>query len=137
MIDRPSPRRRGLTSVAALIALMIIALVCAAILKVGLARRSDVMAAERRLQADWLVESALDRASARLARSPDYPGETWEIPAEAFGGRGAASVTIRVEPVADAPGRRRVAVRADYPSGSSLRARRARETIMDITTDPR
>lgn len=137
MIPHRSNRRRGLTSVVALIALVIIALVCAAILKVGLSRRVDLAGTERRLQADWLAESALDRASSRLALAPDYGGETWTIPAEDLGGRGPASVVIRVEPVADRPDRRRVVVQAEYPSGATLRARRGKEIVMQLTPNPR
>lgn len=137
MIDRRAPRRRGLTSVAALIALVIVALVSAAILKVGVARRSDLMAAERILQADWLAESALERASGRLALTADYAGETWEIAADAFGGRGPARVLIRVEAVAGRADQRRVIVQADYPADSPRRARRGKETVMDVPTNPR
>ncbi len=130
--DRADPRR-GLVSVAALIGLIIIGLVCAGLLKVATGRRSEVATEERRLQADWLAESGLERASARLAEPGDYAGETWEVPAEDLGGRGAGTVAIRVEPIADRPGRWRVRVRADYPSGSALRARRTREMILQVT----
>ncbi len=133
----PSPRRRGLASVAVLVALLILGVIGLTLLKVGLARRAEVGAEERRLQADWLAESGLERASARLATAGDYPGETWEIPAEELGGRGPATVAIRVGPVADRPDRRKVRVQADYPTGSSLRTRKSRETLMEITPNPR
>ncbi len=134
MIRRP---RRGLASVAILIALIVIGLIGFGLLKVGLARRGEVGAEERRLQAGWLAEAGLDRAVARLAAADDFRGEVWEIPAEEFGGRGAASVTIRVEPVAGRDGVRKVRVEAEYPSGSSLRARKSREIIMEISLNSR
>ncbi len=133
----PSARRRGLTSVAALVALLLVALVCAAILKVGLARRAALQGVERGLQADWLAASALDRAAARLALTPDYPGETWEVPASELGDRGSGRVEIRVEAVADHPDRRRVAVTADYPGGSIRRARRAKSATIALHPQPR
>jgi type II secretory pathway pseudopilin PulG len=130
-------RRRGLVSVAVLIALFVIGLVCASLLRVALSRRSEVGREERRLQAGWLAESGMDRAVARLLASGDYAGETWEVPAGDLGGRGAATVAIRVEPVADRPDRKKVRVQADYPSGSSLRARQSREIIVVVKPSSR
>ena len=129
--------RRGLVSVAVLIGLIIIGIVCAGLLKVALTRRAEVGSEERRLQAEWLAESGLERASARLAASTDYPGETWEIPAEDLGGRGAGTVSIQVEPVADHPDRRKVRVHADYPTGSDRRSRQGKEIEMRITPPSR
>ncbi len=130
-----SPRRRGLVSVAVLIALIVVGLIAAGLLRVALARRSEAEMEERRVQATWLAESALGRASARLAESDAYGGETWEIPAGDLGGRGTGSVVIRVESVPDHPDRRRVEVRADYPKQASRRARRSLEVV--LTLNPR
>ena len=124
--------RRGLVSVAVLIALIIIGIICAALLKVALARRAEVGLEERRIQAGWLAESGVERALARLSASSDYTGESWEVPAEEFGGRGAATVAIRVERVSNVPNRLKVHVQADYPNGSNLRCRQARDIIVPI-----
>ena len=130
-------RQRGLVSVAVLIGLIIIGLICAGLLKVALARRSEVALEERRSQTEWLAESGLERASARLAASGDYQGETWEIPAEDLGGRGPAKVLIEIQPIADRLDHRKVRVQADYPSESSLRTRQTREIIIKITPPSR
>jgi type II secretory pathway pseudopilin PulG len=130
-------RRRALVSVAVLIALIIIAIIGAALLKVAFARRAEVMAQERRIQTAWLAESGLERASSRLAAAIDYTGETWEIPTEDLGGRGAGTVLIQVEKVADQPDRRKIRVQADYPANSGLRTRQSREIIIPITLAPR
>jgi Tfp pilus assembly protein PilX len=135
--NRPRPRRRGLASVVILIGLIIVGLVCAGLLKVALARRTEVGMEERRLQASWLAESALGRASARLADSDSYAGETWEVGPEELGGRGPGSVLIRVDSIPEHPDRRRVTVRADYPSDSSRRARRSLEVVLSITPKAR
>jgi hypothetical protein len=130
-------RRQGLVSVAVLVALFVIGLVCAALLKVAFARRAEVAMAERRIQAGWLAASGMDRAVARLLMSGDYGGETWDVPAEELGGRGAATVAIRVETVADRPDHRKVRVQADYPVGSSLRSRQSRELIVVVPSSSR
>ena len=131
------PGRRGLVSVVILVALIVLGLVCAGLLKAALTRRSEVGMEERRLQAAMLAESGLARASSRLAGPEPYDGETWEIPAEELGGRGTGSVLIRIEPVADRPDRRKVTVRADYPSDSSRRARRSLEAVLSVTPKAR
>jgi hypothetical protein len=130
-------RRKGLASVAVLIVLFVIALICAALLKVAFARRVELGMEERRAQAGRLAESGMDRAVARLNTSGDYAGETWGIPAEELGGRGAGSVSIQVEKVADRPDRRKVRVQADYPTGSSQRARQSREIIVVVKSSSR
>jgi type II secretory pathway pseudopilin PulG len=129
--------RKGLVSVAVLIGLIIIGLICAGLLKVALSRRAEVALEERRVQAGWLAESGLDRASSRLATSGEYSGETWEIPAEDLGGRGPAKVLIEIQAMADRADHRKVRVQADYPSGSSLRSRQTREIIVKITPPSR
>lgn len=125
-------RRRGLISVVVLATLLILGILGVALLRVALARRAEVGAEERKLQALWLVESGLDRAAARLQASADYEGETWEIPAPDLGGRGVGRVAIRVEPVEDQPLRRNVHVRAEYPEGSPSRATRSRAIVIEL-----
>jgi hypothetical protein len=97
-----------------------------------------------RVQADWLAESALERAAARLAADASYQGETWTLAAVEFAGRRGGQareanvlpsagdggrVLIRVEPAAGPPDRRRVHVEADYSSG---RARQTRDITMTL-----
>src|SRR5262249_50412500 len=105
---------RGLTAVAVLVCLVIITMISGAILKVGLAQRDQVRSQERRLQAEWLAESGIQRALARLALEPDYRGESWEISAQELGSSEPALVTISVDRLVNHPARRRVRARADY-----------------------
>jgi Tfp pilus assembly protein PilV len=124
-------------SVVVLIALFVIGLICVGLLKVAFARRAEAAMEERRLQAGWLAESGVDRAVARLQASADYSGETWEVPAADLGGRGSATVAIQVEKVPDRVDRKKVRVQADYPTGSSLRARQSCEIIFTIKSSSR
>jgi hypothetical protein len=112
--------------------LVVIGLICGALLRSGTARRGQARREAERLQADWLAESGLERAAARLADDADYRGETWEIPPEALGGARGAVVRIDVEPVADRPSQRRVEVRADYPRDAEFVARRSKQITMGI-----
>lgn len=119
-----------------MICLVIALSVGAAVVRTGLARRGQARAEERRLQADWLAESGLERASARLADAPDYAGETWQVPAADLGGRDDGSVTIAVEAVEGHPRRRLVRARADYPRDPSRRARARRQATIDLPPEP-
>jgi hypothetical protein len=106
-----------------LVCLLIVAIIGGALLRIGAAERQRMTGEERRLQAEWLVESGLERAAARLAAGGDYAGETWDLAPGDLGRSHPARVTIRVEPVANTPERRLVRVQADYPRDATLRAR--------------
>ena len=138
LIGRPSsfrcpPRRRpGVVTVAVLIGLVLVALIGGALLRTGLVQRRQIQMEERRLQAEWLAESGLERAAARLAGAPAYCGETWEVPAADLGGPWAGLVLIAVEPVEAQPTRRTVRVQADYPKGIEPRARQRKQAVVEL-----
>ena len=115
--------------VAVLVCLIIITLSAAPCSRSVWPTASSLAAQERRLQAEWLAESGVQRALARLAGDRDYPGETWSLTAAIWAERTAAGerlhharaesaaavVTIAVERVPATRKRRRVRVQADYP----------------------
>jgi hypothetical protein len=110
---------------------MVVTLVSGALVKQGVAYRRQVRARERRLQAEWLAESGLERAFTRMAAKPDYKGERWEIAAEALGQ--PALVTIEVDPPSAQGEDRIVRVRADYPPDLPRRIRFTREVVVPKT----
>ena len=74
-------------------AVLLIVMACLAIattLVVGWARiavleNRQARWAEDRLQAEWLAESAIQRAAAQLLANTEYPGEVWRFTAADFG----------------------------------------------------
>ncbi len=130
-----SSRRRGLVSVVLVAALLILAIVSAGLLRLAFLRKADLAMSERRLQAEWLVESGLDRTSARLGSKRDFTGETWTIPAAELGGRAEGVVTIAVEPVAGLANRRTIRVQADYPKAGDRRARHSRALTIELSPE--
>ena len=116
---------------AVLVCLLVVTLVSGVLVKQGVAYRRQVRAQERRLQAEWLAESGIDRAFARLAAKPDYAGERWEIAAETLGQ--PAVVTIEVDPPSAQNEDRVVRVRADYPPDPPRRIRCTREVVVPKT----
>ncbi len=135
----PTPRR-GLTTVAVLICLVVIMLISGVLLKIGVAQRDRVRAMERSLQAEWLAQAGLDRAAARLASSAGYAGETWALArrdlglTEATGGEPgrAALVLIKIEKPPGAPGRRLIKVQADFPPDPPHRARHSAQMLVEL-----
>jgi hypothetical protein len=79
-------------------AVLLVVMACLAIamtLIVGWARiavleNRQVRSAEDHLQAEWLAESAIQRAAAQLVANSEYPGETWRVTAADVGRRPAA-----------------------------------------------
>lgn len=127
-----STNRRGVALLTAIVCLAVIAVICGALVRVVYAQRQQTRIEERKLQAEWLAEAGLERAAAKLADTQDYSGETWQIAATEFAGRGSGSVRITVEKVADQPAKRLVRVQADYPADSDGRARQSKQAAMTI-----
>jgi hypothetical protein len=142
---RARNRRRGLTVVAVLICLIVLTLIGAALLKLGLVRRQINRDYELRLQAEWLLESGVNRALARVAEI-NYKGETWRFSAvdlglpersEQINGQkiikvDAAIVTIAVDQPRTEARRRRIRVHADYPLGGDRPSRCSQELLIDL-----
>jgi Tfp pilus assembly protein PilX len=130
--DRP---RRGMVAVVVLLCLLVLALIAGALLRTGTARRDELHARERRLQAEWLAEAGLRRALARLEAEPGYSGETWNIEARELGAADAATVAIAVEPSPSDARSRMIRVRADCPRDPPRRARCSRQITIYQTLD--
>lgn len=111
---RRRSRRRGTTIILAVVALFIVGVFSAELVRT-IARCSDAES-ERflRQQAAWLAEAGGHRAASRLQGKDAYPGEVWEIPASELGGN-AGRVEIRVVSDPAVPGKRQVTVTADFP----------------------
>jgi type II secretory pathway pseudopilin PulG len=123
---------RGMTAVAVLICLIVVTMISGALLRVGLTHRDQVRSQEQRLQAEWLAESGIQRAIARLASDPKYPGETWEIGAKELDSTEPASIAITIDRPPDTPRRVSVRVRADYPRDLPHRSRHSKKIIVEL-----
>lgn len=123
--------RRGSAIIPVLICFVLILLICAGLLKIGLAQRGQNKAEERALQTEWLVESGIERAAAKLASSADYTGETWTITPAEMDGAWAGIVIITVARAKDKPTTRQVTVAAEYPNGVELRNRQHKTVLVE------
>ena len=124
--------RRGAVLVVVLVCLAVAAAMFVVLVKLAAAGRQSMQAQCWRMQAQWLAESGLERAAARLAADAKYTNETWTIAAEELGGDAAGVVRIRAEAVADQPNRRLVSVEADYPDDPQHRVRCNKQIVVDV-----
>jgi hypothetical protein len=121
--------RRGIALVTAVVAVTVCSVMLFYLLKGSLDTQRQMRSHRHEVQADWLATAGIDRAIATLRQSRNYTGETWQVPADELGD--AAEVVIKVEPAAESNGRQ-ITVRADYPAGTPHRARKIRETTVQI-----
>jgi Tfp pilus assembly protein PilX len=145
-------RRSGFVLMTAMVLLAVAMAIVVGWVKIAVLEVRETHLAEDRLQAEWLAESALARAGAKLLADRDYHGETWQVTAPELGrsssrqkstasgeAAGPGGLTlISVEPLADRPTARRVRVRADFPARvaadgtSSAGNRVSKQAIFDL-----
>lgn len=126
-----SRARRGAVLVAVMICLLLISLLTASLVANVAAQRRQLRQEEQNLQAEWLAESALELAAARLAGEAAYAGETWNVAAEDLGGAQAATVTIRVGR-GIRPRDCTVTAQVEYPAGSRTAVRRTKHLTVTL-----
>ena len=120
--------------------ILILVLACLAVASMLMITGVKMMLASHRVarslawstQAQWLAESGLERAKAQLAVDPKYLGETWNIPADVFGGHDAGIVKIEIKLDAGRANRRMVSAEADFPDDPQYRTRYEKELTMEL-----
>ena len=138
-----SPRRRaagplrigsrwGGVLIAVLVCLLVVSMISAAMVRSMIQSHRQMRVHQQRAQAFWLAESAAGLARARLGSNPDYPGETWSVPADQLGTSAAGAVTIRVEAIGDQPSMRRIVIDATYPIDPLRRTRYQKQLVMKL-----
>ncbi|MBI5760399.1 MAG: hypothetical protein HZA46_17930 [Planctomycetales bacterium] len=124
--------RRGAVLLAVLVCVVLVSLIALTLIKLTLAQRSQVQRELWRMQADWLVESGLERAAGKLANDSEYAGETWSVPAEQFGGGRGGEVQIEVSPMDGQPQQRQVRVQAIFPADTDQRAKSSKQVTVAV-----
>ncbi len=125
-----SPRRkdrRAMLVVSILACMTLVMLLMAGWLKIVALERQQLRGQQNRMQAEYLVNSALSRAAARLAADPSYDGETLSINAESLAASAPATLTIRVETAGDDPRARLVTASAQVPAAGRDLALRSKQ----------
>ncbi len=116
-----------------LVCLALVTVLFSVWIKTVVEERRQVRAIEDRMQAEYLADSGLRRAAARLAADADYAGETWQVEAGDFSGPRGGTVSIEVRRESDEPLARVVRAVADFPKEVTARARRSKETKLILS----
>jgi Tfp pilus assembly protein PilV len=128
------PRSRGFVLIAVMVALAVALAIVVSWLQIIIVERQSLRDQQYRLQTEWLAESALARAAARLRIDPNYSGETWQVSLTEPGGEVAGEALIRVESAAENPQRRVVRVEANFPIADERRQRLSKDISVDLLT---
>ena len=129
---KKSNSRRGTVILIAMVCLLLVMMIGATLMKAAQAEQNQIGRAQSRLQADWLVEAAIERAAAHLANDSAYAGEVWKIPAEEMDSSHPATVTIEIKPTAQQPDHREINIVADYPLQPEKRTRSRKRVLMNV-----
>lgn len=125
-------RRKGLALVAVLVFAVVILMLLTSMTKALTRDQRQVRAAQNRLQAFWLAESAVQRTVSSLKESPDYGGEIWDVSADMFENEDGASVVIQVEQGDESSTSRSVRIEARSPSQSIQSVLVVREFVIEL-----
>lgn len=139
-------QRRGAILVAALVCLLVVAMVAGLVTQRLIRAKRGQVQRVAAWQAEWICESAAQRAVAALAVDSGYRGENWTISADELGEAaghvataGRAAITIApLRESGEQPRGWRVAIEARYPADGPWSVRRSREfTIAESGTGVR
>jgi hypothetical protein len=109
------PVRSGAILAMVLVCLLVASMLGIALVERVVMRHRQMTVVAQRQQCFWLAESGAQRALQRLAKSPDYPGETWVVPAQVLGGTQSGAVTIQVTKATEPRVGQRIVVEARFP----------------------
>jgi Tfp pilus assembly protein PilX len=124
--------RHGSILVVVLISLLVATVLGASLIRTVLTRHRQMHVLASQQQALWLAEAGVQRAFRELAKTPDYDGETWEVPPDALGEGSDAKVTIDVSKTEDAPEGRLVRVRAELDTPAAAPTGFQREVTLRL-----
>jgi Tfp pilus assembly protein PilX len=119
--------RRAMFVMSVLACLVLVMLLMTAWLKTIALERGQLRAEQHRMQAEYLAESALSRAAARLSVDPAYDGETIAASEKSLAAGQPATLTIRVEAAPDDAQARLITASAQVPSTGRDRAVRSKQ----------
>jgi hypothetical protein len=128
-------RRSGAALLLVVIAIVVSAMIVGTLAQMAISQHRQIRREHDRIQTQWLIESGLDRAAARLTRDAGYTGEEWRIDLDARPAARTGLVTIRVDTPQGDPQHRRVAVHAEFPAGALHRTRLHSEQVWTLAVD--
>ncbi len=112
--------------------LLVASMVGLALIETILTHHRQMHIMSRQQQCFWLAEAGVERAVRKLADSPDYRGETWEVSADVLGIARPAVVTIEVTKAAESSETREIRSEARFPGDPVQRNAYQRKLTVSI-----
>lgn len=131
VVDVRRPKRAGTALICAMVALVVVSAMVGSLLQLTLQTQKRTKLAAQSLQVEWLVQAALERSMRGLRQSPDYAGETWDLPADHITGTHSGHLEIQVEPGATSD-QREIRIMAEYPSDAPTSIRKSHTFSVNI-----
>lgn len=122
--------RRGAVLVIVMVCLLLITLLMASLLKSALMQRRQMIKEQFRVQADWLLDSALERAAQQRLENPEYQGEVWQIAPQELGSRYAAAAEITLKTEAAENSQLMIQARVRYPENAPFSVTRTKKIVL-------
>ena len=136
MHGSPGANRRGGVLILAMVCLTLIVVILGSLLKMSMAEHKQKQRDELALEADWLAESACERAFAYASADAKYVGEEWTVVPQTPGDERTGRAVIKVETVAGRPAERTVTVAATFPANAEIFVRRSKQLTVRRNVTP-
>jgi Tfp pilus assembly protein PilX len=114
---RQPPTRHGSILVIVLISLLVATMLGLGLIKTVLIHHRQSRVVSGQQQAFWLAEAGVQRAVRKLAETPQYQGEVWQVPADVLGSSRTAAVTVEVVKSDEKPNQRVIRVHVELDDG--------------------
>ncbi|MCH9725525.1 MAG: hypothetical protein K0U86_11585 [Planctomycetes bacterium] len=122
--------RRGAVLVIVMVCLMLVSLLMASLLKSALLQRRQIMKEQLRVQAEWILESALERGALQRLKDPKYQGEVWKISPVDLGTRYAGSAEITLKPAGKDGRLISIEAHVIYPEKTTFSVTRTKKVVL-------
>ena len=125
-------RRSGAILIFTMMALLVVSMIGASLLRTSIASMRQIHREQQRLQTGWVAEAGCQRAIYRFQTEANYAGETWKIPAEQLQSRSNASVLITVTPDSKPESGQIISVVAEFPEDAVQKVRISKQVSVPL-----
>ena len=116
--------RNGLMVVVTLVCLLVVTSIVGSMIKNAIFTRRELLAERDLRQTELMLQSGASRAAARLVTTPDFAGDSWEIPAATAANTGKGRVVTEITRTASGMALD-IRVVAEYPLDRDFPIRRS------------
>lgn len=117
-----SGRKKGFIIILVLVSLIVASMFAGVMIRQSMMTEKQSERELNHIQANWLVESGIERAFNQMRSNQDYAGETWKITESELNTDEPAEVLISIDENQEEEKSRQLVVKATYPVNSVFRS---------------